>query len=95
MAKTSKYYIVTYHGDAFCVRFEVSRRVFLSQLRDNKNYSKIEEIEPNEEPNERGEYYNTEFADKDSITITSHIFGCGTSETRFEQWDAKEGYIFN
>ena len=92
--KTSKYYITSYHGDAFCIRFEVSRRAFLSQLRDNKDYAKIEEIEPNTEPNERGEYYNTEIIESDSTIETRFIFGCGTSETRFEQIETKEGYCF-
>lgn len=90
--KTTKYVIRTYHGDAFMITLNPSKKAFFEQLKAQKDYAGIEEIEPNEEPNERGEYYNTEFTDCDKYTQTSHIFGCGTSETRFEEYRAKEGF---
>ena len=80
-----KYYITTTHGDAFAVRFEVPKRTFKSELKDNKQYAKIEGIEANAEPNERGEFYRTEFIEWDNGTIQKDIFGAGTSETIFEE----------
>ena len=89
---TTKYIVRTYHGDAFMITFEPSKKVFFEQLEAQKDYAKIEEIEANAEPNDRGEYYNTEFEEGDGYTQTSHIFGAGTSETRFIELKAKEGY---
>lgn len=80
-----KYYITTTHGDAFAVRFEVPKRTFKAELKDNLSYAKCENIEANAEPNERGEFFRTEFIEWDNGTIQKHIFGAGTSETIFEE----------